>query len=307
MSDDLIIGPPKVGALEFFRDGDTEESVGRARVNDMLSIVRQHVDSFVPSTETEDGRKAIASLAYKIARSKTALDDAGKKLNAELKEIPKRIDATRRHIRETLEDWQREVRAPLDAWEAAESDRIAKHKATIDKLMLVLSASGRDGFETLEQMIDYETWVRDLDCSPEAAEEFVEEYRLARETCLANTADMIDRKRKAEAAAEELAALRAQVAKQEAEAASQAQAERDADIAAAAAERAKADAEQKLAAEKQAEIDAEMKRLKDRAHMARINNEALSALVQLGIEKEVAKVALSAIAKGDVPHVKILY
>ncbi|OCS62006.1 hypothetical protein BBZ50_02590 [Escherichia coli] len=51
--------------------------------------------SFVPDITTAKGRKEIASLAYKVAQTKTYLDGLGKDLVAELKEIPKLIDANR--------------------------------------------------------------------------------------------------------------------------------------------------------------------------------------------------------------------
>jgi hypothetical protein len=49
------------------------------------------------------GREAIASMEYKVARSKTALDDGGKKLVADLKQIPKKIDAERKRVRDPLD------------------------------------------------------------------------------------------------------------------------------------------------------------------------------------------------------------
>jgi hypothetical protein len=42
-------------------------------------------------------------MAYKVARSKTALDDGGKKLVADLKQIPKKIDAERKRVRDPLD------------------------------------------------------------------------------------------------------------------------------------------------------------------------------------------------------------
>lgn len=61
-----------------------------------LAQIRAEIDGFTPDISTRKGRDAIASIAYKVARSKTALDNVGKELVAELKDIPKKIDAERK-------------------------------------------------------------------------------------------------------------------------------------------------------------------------------------------------------------------
>lgn len=68
-----------------------------------LQQIRAEIDGFTPDISTRKGRDAIASMAYKVARSKTALDEVGKKLVADLKEVPKKIDAERKRVRDTLE------------------------------------------------------------------------------------------------------------------------------------------------------------------------------------------------------------
>ena len=85
--------------------------------------LRTLVDAHEPDLTTEKGRKAIASLAYKVARSKTAIDDAGKKLTEEARAQIKTIDETRRQIREQLDELKEEARRPLTEWEAAEEKR----------------------------------------------------------------------------------------------------------------------------------------------------------------------------------------
>lgn len=75
---------------------------------------------------TDAGRKRVASFAYKIARTKTALDGAGKDLNAALREQIDKVDARRRTMRDTLDDMADKARRPLTDWEAAEKDRLEK-------------------------------------------------------------------------------------------------------------------------------------------------------------------------------------
>jgi len=94
-----------------------------------LAQIRAEIDAFVPDVSTKKGRDAIASMAYKVAKSKTALDGLGKELVAELKQIPALIDAERKRMRDILDAWRDEVRKPVDDWEAEqaaiESKRIA--------------------------------------------------------------------------------------------------------------------------------------------------------------------------------------
>lgn len=122
MSNELIV-PTKENALEVYQKQNG--------LDPFLKQIREEIDSFVPDVSTKKGRDAIASIAYKVAKSKTALDDVGKELVAELKELPKKIDAERKRVRETLDAWRDEVRKPLTDWEQAEDDRIANHKNAI--------------------------------------------------------------------------------------------------------------------------------------------------------------------------------
>lgn len=91
----------------------------------ILARIETDVRSVVPDISTVTSRKAIASTAYKIARSKTALDEAGKAITEEARKTVDTVNAKRRDVRERLENLQKEVRAPLDEWEAAEAARIA--------------------------------------------------------------------------------------------------------------------------------------------------------------------------------------
>lgn len=123
---ELSTVPPKETALAVYSAPNGLEP--------WLQKIRDEVLSFVPDTSTRKGREAIASIAHSVAKSKVALDDAGKKLVAELKEVPKLIDAERKRMRETLEALQEQVRRPLNEWEAAEKARIDAHKAVIAHL-----------------------------------------------------------------------------------------------------------------------------------------------------------------------------
>ena len=82
MSNELIV-PTKENALEVYQKQNG--------LDPFLEQIKKEIDSFVPDVTTKKGRDAIASMAYKVAKSKTALDDVGKELVADLKELPKRL------------------------------------------------------------------------------------------------------------------------------------------------------------------------------------------------------------------------
>lgn len=113
-------------------------------IDTLLTTLETEVRANVVTLDisTAKGRKAIASLAYKVARSKTALDDMGKDLAGEWKRLAGLVDADRRALRERLEALQTEVRAPLDAFEAADARRIADHEAALSAIEAYANTEG---------------------------------------------------------------------------------------------------------------------------------------------------------------------
>lgn len=100
----------------------------KEQLDPIIEAIEKEARSLVPDVSTRKGRDAIASMAHKVARSKTYIDNAGKDLVAELKALPKKIDESRRIVRERLEALKDEVRRPLTEWEA-EQERIKAEEA----------------------------------------------------------------------------------------------------------------------------------------------------------------------------------
>ncbi|MFP8583177.1 hypothetical protein ACLH1D_13695 [Enterobacter asburiae] len=100
----------------------------KEQLDPIIEVIEKEARSLVPDVSTRKGRDAIASMAHKVARSKTYIDNAGKDLVAELKALPKQIDESRRIVRERLEALKDEVRRPLTEWEA-EQERIKAEEA----------------------------------------------------------------------------------------------------------------------------------------------------------------------------------
>lgn len=100
----------------------------KEQLDPIIEAIEKEARSLVPDVSTRKGRDAIASMAHKVARSKTYIDNAGKDLVAELKALPKQIDESRRVVRERLDALKDEVRKPLTEWEA-EQERIKAEEA----------------------------------------------------------------------------------------------------------------------------------------------------------------------------------
>ncbi len=275
----------------------------------LLDKLAVDVKSFVPDVSSNKGRNEIRSLAAKVARTKTYLDGEGKELVARYKELPKKIDEERKYLRDFLDKLKDEVRLPLTQYEEAE----AKKEAEIKLLADWEEALREDALFNRE---------RDLRLKEEA---------LAKEAQLKAEADA-KAKREAELVEQ---------AKREAEAAA-AKRVRDAELAAALAEKQRAEAEQgkqeaerreleaKALAEKQASEAAlqaelaernrqqqaieqqqreQLAREADLNHRKAVNNSILNQLMVsvYGMTPEMAKEVIVAIAKGQVDHVKIIY
>lgn len=104
-------------------------------VEKILAAVESRALAESPDLSTAKGRQAVASLAFRVARSKTFLDNLGKDLVADWKKQAADVDALRRIIRDRMDALKEEVRAPLTQWEEAEKER----KRRVDAALLRLS------------------------------------------------------------------------------------------------------------------------------------------------------------------------
>jgi chromosome segregation ATPase len=242
MSELVVLLPKKENALQVFS--------ADCGLEPYLARVRKEIDAFVPDAATSKGRAEIASMAHKVARSKTALDDMGKELVAELKDVPKKVDAERKRMRDLLDQWKEEVRAPLTAWEQAEENRKAGHRAIVNWFgQSVESVQNSDASSVRETL----KIVADKVIAPEL-EEFEAEAHRAKAKATEELAGLLAAKEKAEAEAAELTRLRAEAAARE-------QVEREEKMKAETAAKAKAEAEAKAESEARAvEVKAQAER-----------------------------------------------
>lgn len=123
----------------------------RGGLDPLLDEIEREARSIVPDIETAKGRKAIASMAAKVARSKTYLDGLGKDLVADLKKQCGIVDADRRKLRDRLDELKADVRRPLTEWEDAEEARV---QALKDRLEAMKSFDPDAGSAELEKRLD---------------------------------------------------------------------------------------------------------------------------------------------------------
>lgn len=239
-STEVAKAPSKENALAVFKTANG--------LDPYLAHIRAEIDGFIPDVTTIKGREAIASIAYSVARSKTTLDNIGKELVAELKDVPKKIDAERKRMRDLLDSWKDEVRKPLDEWEAAESARVAKLQNGIDWFNLratenadLDAAELKATLEKVQGFVVGENW-----------QEFEAEAHRAKAAAVESLTAQLAKREKYEAEQAELARLRAEAEEREKK-------DREDQIAKEAAERATREAEEKA----QRERDAEAQRVRD--------------------------------------------
>ncbi|EPM0074177.1 hypothetical protein NO938_004866 [Citrobacter freundii] len=262
----------------------------KEQLDPIIEAIEKEARSLVPDVSTKKGRDAIASMAHKVARSKTYIDNAGKDLVAELKALPKQIDESRRIVRERLDALKDEVRRPLTEWEA-EQERIKAEEAARIK-----AEEDRKKFESDHEIALLMNDAFDRELAEKKAEE--ERQRIAHEEELKRQAAEQAKREAEEKAAAELAAAK----KREEDAiAARAQAELLAKQAQERAEQEAKDAAAKAEAEKKAAIAAEQRKAQEEADRIKREAEAKEA-ARLAEEKRIADE--KAKREADVKHRK---
>jgi len=100
-------------------------------IRSILDSIKDAVKKTVTDPTTDKGRKEIASLAHKVAKTKVALDEAGKKLTEDARAQIDAVNAERKIVRDELDSLKEEVRRPLTEYEDREKARVAKHQAVL--------------------------------------------------------------------------------------------------------------------------------------------------------------------------------
>ncbi|MCQ8642024.1 hypothetical protein P0158_00950 [Klebsiella pneumoniae] len=278
---DLVVIEKK-NAMAVFTNND--------QLDPLIEAIEKEARSLVPDVTTKKGRDDIASMAHKVARSKTYIDNAGKDLVAELKALPKQIDESRRVVRERLDALKDEVRRPLTEWEA-EQERIKAEEA-MNALHVEALAMNEEFNRQLAARIesDHEMALLMNDAfDREQAEKKAEAERLriAREEEIKRLAEEKAKREAAEKAQREIDAAAAR--------------EREAILAKERAEREQREAAERAEREKQAAVEAERRKAQEEAD--RIRREA-EQREQARLAEEKRKADEQARREADVKHRK---
>lgn len=175
--------------------------------SEFYARMKAETDQFVADVSTVKGRGEIAAIAYKVTRTKTAIDAAGKKLNEDARAKINAVDASRRKIRDELDALADAVRKPLTEWEDAEKERSDEENTQRlllnDIVSIPRDASAQYIADTLG---DLRSFVIDPDIFRDATTEVVN----IKQAAIASLEVMYATAVKAEADAAELSRLRAE-------------------------------------------------------------------------------------------------
>ena len=92
-------------------------------IEGLIKDIREKASSVVGDLNTVKGRRAYISMASNVRSTKTAIDEAGKKLVAEMKKRPALVDASRKKVRDSLDELAVEIRKPVTDWEAEQKEK----------------------------------------------------------------------------------------------------------------------------------------------------------------------------------------
>ncbi|AWR59157.1 cell envelope biogenesis protein TolA [Proteus mirabilis] len=292
------------------------------KVNQMLEHIKSLAEEERKELDSDfsvaKNRKAFASLAYKVAQTKTYIDKEGKAVVDKLKELPKKVDASRKIFRDELDALSTDIRKPLTEWEAQEK---AREEAEALKKQIEVDHEEALQMNELFDLRKAEEERKRIAREEEMKRQAAEQARLEAER---KAQQEIEAAAKREREAKE-AAERAEREKQEAiqraeQAAKEAKekAERDAKEAQERAEREKQlaieaerkkvqEAEQARLAEEERKRQEEAKRQADKEHRRKYNQETLQALVSHGVDEKLATEFIKLVASNKIPHMTMNY
>ena len=251
----------KENLLSFFRNG--------ANLDGLYNVVETKARALVADVTTKEGISQIKSTARQIASIKKRVDDIGKDVVAELKDLPKQIDANRKKWREDMEALQDEIRTPVTEIENRQAE-IEEIRATHGKLVLSGSEEIKAAIETLDKTeLTGDKWKESLEDASDAvtAEKGALEVMLNAALKKEAEARELEELRKKQEEAERI--IREQKIREEAERKAREEAEARAAAEKARLEREKQEAERKAAEAEMAAQEAREREEAAKAELAR--------------------------------------
>ncbi len=292
------------------------------KVNQMLEHIKSLAEEERKELDSDfsvaKNRKAFASLAYKVAQTKTYIDKEGKAVVDKLKELPKKVDASRKIFRDELDALSTDIRKPLTEWEAQEK---AREEAEALKKQIEVDHEEALQMNELFDLRKAEEERKRIAREEEMKRQAAEQARLEAERKAQQEIEAAARREREAKEAAERAEREKQEAIQRAEQAAKEakeKAERDAKEAQERAEREKQlaieaerkkaqEAEQARLAEEERKRQEEAKRQADKEHRRKYNQETLQALVSNGFDEKLATEFIKLVASNKIPHMTMNY
>lgn len=253
-------------------------------INNLISEIREKTSTVVGDLNTVKGRSVYTSAAMNVRRTKTAIDEAGKNLVAEMKKRPALVDASRRKVREALDELAIEIRKPVTEWEAEQKEK--EFNAMFDEALELDTKITAERAADLAVKIeaDHELALfmdKDIDREREEARQKAEQAKREHEERIKREAEEKARREADEAAKREIEAAAARereatLAKERAEREAKElaeKAERDRIEAEQRAEREKKEAAERAEREKQEAIAEEQRKAHEAAEKIKRENE----------------------------------
>lgn len=320
MSNELVVIEPK-NVLTLFTETDQLEEI--------IKQVEMEVATFEHDLSNDARRKKTASLARKVASTKTYLDGLGKDLVADWKAKSKAVDANRKMMRDRLDELRDQARKPLTDWEeeqkrieeenrlAEEAEKLRQQIEADHEIALLLNEKFDRELEEkrkAEEEAERQRKEAEEKARIERERQIAEEARVKAEQEAKEREERLERERQ-EAIQREEQARRDAIAAEERRKAQEEENERQRKL---AEEKAKRDAEEAAERARQAEIKRQHEeqerqrkeqeqREANKRHIGAIRKEAKESLMALNLDEQTAKDIVMAIHNGQIANVKINY
>lgn len=290
--------------VEFFSDAENFRPA--------LDFAKERARNLVADPTTKDGQIVRKALAKHIGQIEKAIADKGMEVARVLKAKPKEVDAVRKKVKDALLAYKEEVLAPIKEIEARQAEIVE-----IQNLPAMAIGCDSAGIEmVLEQL---EAKVRNADYWKESSKDAEDSIIEARR----QLTDMLEAAKRQEEKDREYERLKKEEDERNRKLAEEkAKAEAEAEAAQAAAKKALEDAEKAKAEAEAAKAETEKIRTETgyiepifepsendlRERKRKVHREAMEKMMKFVGENEgKAKEIITAIALGEIPHIKIIY
>ena len=175
------------------------------RAEELFAHIDREIADRKPDLSMAKGRDEIKSFAFKITRTKTAIDDAGAELIAEANKTVNAVNAERRAFKTRLDELRDKARKPLTDWEEAESLRKQAMDATLNRIGLATIILAADSSEAIAARLSA---VEAEELTAEVFQDKLEEAEGHKAGAIRSLATSLERAKQAEIDRAELRRLR---------------------------------------------------------------------------------------------------